>query len=135
MGEGKKPVEKGVREKFLDNFKGKIFLTKNPESTLEKEPEENPEPAAFASPETSKETAKISQCRLSKGFFEKFAHYEANISTKICSKYFKHQSLSFLLKHFENNDECKNEKSAKHVNNAMINLGNAVKKKKIAKNY
>ena len=79
MGEGKKPVEKGVREKFLDNFKGKIFLTKNPESTLEKEPEENPEPAAFASPETSKETAKISQCRLSKDFFEKLAHYEANV--------------------------------------------------------
>ena len=40
----------------------------------------------------------------------------------------------FLLKHLVNNDDTKNEKSAKHVNNALINLRNAVKKGKITKN-
>ena len=90
MGEGKIPVEKrallknavlliSARKKYLNNFKGKIFRTKNPELTLEPEPEQESESTAFATPEPSKETAKISQCRLYKDFFEKLAHYEANV--------------------------------------------------------
>ena len=63
MGKGKSLVEKryflddvglliSAREKILNNFKDKIFPTKNPE------PELQPKPTVFDTPKSTKKTSK-----------------------------------------------------------------------------
>ena len=69
-----------AREKILNNFKSKIFSTKNLES--------KPEPTVFDIPKHTKLT----------NFGKKITRDESNINNVIFNEYFKYQNPSNLLK-------------------------------------
>ena len=65
-----------AREKILNNFRGKIFPTKNLDKTATPEPE--PEPAVFATPKPIKERTNKSTCKLYEDY--KFVNDCTNIN-------------------------------------------------------
>ena len=52
--------------------------------------------------------------------------------TKNKCKDWKYQSLTFSLKYLLNSDKTRNHKIVSHVNNALIDLRNAINRKKIS---
>ena len=71
-----------------------------------------------------------SPSKLYKDFFYKVAHSVTNINTEIFNKYFPYQNPISLLKDLSNTNKTKNKKIVDHVNDALIDLRNAVNKRK-----
>ena len=59
---------------------------------------------------------------------------ESNINNEILFEYFKYQNPSYLLKDLYYADKTENKKIVNNVNNALIDLRNAVNKKEIPSN-
>ena len=62
-----------------------------------------------------------------------FVNDETNINTSIFNEYFKYQSPTVLLTDIHKGGKTKNEKMVNNVNNALMDLRNAVTKKRVLK--
>ena len=57
-----------------------------------------------------------------------------NVNIETFNEYFKYQNPTYLLKDLYEADKAKNEKIVKHINDALIDLRDAVNRKQIPGN-
>ena len=69
-----------------------------------------------------------------KNFTNRIVNDEKNINAEIFNEYFKYQNPSILIKDIYNANQTRNEQIVNQVNDALIDLRNTVKKKKIPEN-
>ena len=89
-----------AREKVLNNFRSKIFPTKNQDKILtsEQSPEQAPKLTLFDVSEPTKTQNRKSSSTFYRYFLDKIANYEPNVKNEIFNEYFKHYNPAYLIK-------------------------------------
>ena len=117
---GIKTIEKfGARVKVLNNFKSRLFTTRNLDKTSTREP--TFESAFQPTPETTKVTKaktkrKIYPLNLCEILLNKTKNEEKYINEQIFREYFNYQSSSFPLKDLYKDIQNKNDIIEGHAN-------------------
>ena len=121
---GIKTIEKfGARVKVLNNFKSRLFTTRNLDKTSTREPtfESAFQPTPEPTPETTKVTKaktkrKIYPLSLCEILLNKTKNEEKYINEQIFREYFNYQSSSFPLKDLYKDIQNKNDIIEGHAN-------------------
>ena len=121
---GIKTIEKfGARVKVLNNFKSRLFTTRNLDKTSTREPtfESAFQPTPEPTPETTKVTKaktkrKIYALNLCEILLNKIKNEEKYINEQIFREYFNYQSSSFPLKDLYKDIQNKNDIIEGHAN-------------------
>ena len=121
---GIKTIEKfGARVKVLNNFKSRLFTTRNLDKTSTREPtfESAFQPTPEPTPETTKVTKaktkrKIYALNLCEILLNKIKNEEKYINEQIFREYFNYQSPSFPLNDLYEDIQNKNDITEGHVN-------------------
>ena len=121
---GIKTIEKfGARVKVLNNFKSRLFTTRNLDKTSTREPtfESAFQPTPEPTPETTKVTKaktkrKIYPLNLCEILLNKTKNEEKYINEQIFREYFNYQSSSFPLKDLYKDIQNKNDIIEGHAN-------------------
>ena len=140
MGKGKISVEKtafskraeyfSAEENNIKRFKSKIFPTKNSDKIPTPEPKA--EPTVFATTNPKKGPGYKSKVHVD--FWNTVANDETDVNTEIFNQYFKYQNPEFLLRDFFNTSKTKNDAMVNHINDAFIDLRNAVSREETPQN-
>ena len=121
---GIKTIEKfGARVKVLNNFKSRLFTTRNLDKTSTREP--TFESAFQPTPEPTPETTKVAKAKTKRKIYplnlceillNKTKNEEKYINEQIFREYFNYQSSSFPLKDLYKDIQNKNDIIEGHAN-------------------
>ena len=115
----------GAREKVLNDFKGRTFPIKvkitEPECDLA--PETAPQPAPYPKVlNTPQIKRKISPLKLREKPLNEIKNEEKSIDNQIFNENFRYKPPSFLAKDLYEDNQIKNDRILKHLNNSLIDL-------------
>ena len=115
--------------KVLNNFKTRLFPTKNLDKFQTREPE-----IELTKATKTKTKRKIFSLKLREEFLNEIKNEDKNINQQIFRGYFNDQSPSFLVKDLYEVNKNKNYIIVKYLNASLINSRNSVNSKEIPEN-
>ena len=137
VDKGKKTTEKNfffnnlgllfsARERFLNNFKSRLFATKNLDKIQIR--------ALTSEVATEPTKNKKSKLKLQEEFMNEIITDEKDINNEIFLNYFKYQNQLFVETDLIRAMQAKNETLVINFNDGLINSKNAINKKEIPEN-